>query len=314
MQTLSKLARKTDSNNHVEVMDDSEKFEKWLRRTVRLIGTMGLRRVREAKIGDFILFVQTVVAALMLYSLWQAHDGQKDTREIIELTKRQVDSTIKPTVTTMQFNTNVFLFNRGSVDVMNVTIAGISWGWACVLTNGGHSHSIANATAIHGSFIAKYLPSGGEVSIDITSPEFDLNNPFVDDLFSPPPSRDEATNRAPQLICFLLSYERAADNKPFHEFLYFSRARKKPMEYEAVIGRMSKEIDKSPANILHVLEKYPVTLYYDYPAPERVNGDISESMAMELSAEQKSMLKKTILNLIKSPELNDRDDSEVEQK
>src|SRR6267142_2624505 len=73
------------------------------------------KKLPRVKIQDVVAIAQTIIAALMLCSLWQTH-------QTLELTKRQLESSIMPVLDIWQGGPTLHLKNAGGISISQMEV------------------------------------------------------------------------------------------------------------------------------------------------------------------------------------------------
>lgn len=144
--------------------------------------------------------VQTFVAILMLWTLFQ-------NRQTLDVTTRQLESTINPVLTPQMSGDKIRITNDGAIEVKQICITALIVGWFDLKVNNISEYQV-NRTRI---VLQDTLLPKKSFDIDLT--------PYLP-LMTPDKSKDPSKDIS--LCGITCTYRRAADMKPFVIFLPFS--------------------------------------------------------------------------------------------
>ena len=141
--------------------------------------------------------VQTVIAALMLWTLIQSAEG-------LSVTRRQLESSIEPVLDMTMFGSKLRLTNTGSVDIVKLNVIGGIGAHFDTTTQKLSDYQVSHAVVS----LFNVIKVGETIEID-------LSQYLTPTAYPKPPE-------AIDVYCLALQYRRSADMKPFTRFVPFT--------------------------------------------------------------------------------------------
>jgi hypothetical protein len=172
-------------------MDEAQKIQILIRRV--------LRKLSRAKIQDWIAITQTIIAALMLWSLWESH-------ETLLLTKRQIESSITPVLGMWQGGSELHFENQGSVPISKLEVV---------------ARLAAHYDIEKEKIVDFQLSNMQEAVCEELNPSEKINFNF--EKLTLPVEVYFASGNQLEAYCLILRYWRSADMKPNYKLVYFYR-------------------------------------------------------------------------------------------
>jgi hypothetical protein len=159
-----------------------------------------VKKPPRVKIQDVVAIAQTIIAALMLCSLWQTH-------QTLLLTKRQLESSIAPFVDAWQDGSTLHLKNAGDVTITQVEVLAVLAAYYDVTEDKVGRFQLSSRREV----LQQKLETGSEVTVELSKYIIPVGVPI--------------SEKQIEAYCLVLRYRRSADLKPAYKFYSFYRVK-----------------------------------------------------------------------------------------